>query len=113
MRECRAARRRRIRATPLSPGIRGYSYVPTIMVRHPEVRAERASKDAAEVPGTSPFEGRAMRGRLRRRAYCSLPQIGSDLLAGFDQALHRFGRLVEHRALGAVELDFDDALHPL
>jgi hypothetical protein len=29
------------------------------MVRHPEVRAERASKDTAEAPGPSPFEGRS------------------------------------------------------
>src|SRR5262249_31382652 len=33
-------------------------------VRHPEVRAKRASKDAAEAPGPSPFEGR-FRGHLR------------------------------------------------
>jgi hypothetical protein len=26
--------------------------------RHPEVRAKRASKDTAEAPGPSPFEGR-------------------------------------------------------
>jgi len=28
------------------------------LTRHPEVRAKRASKDAAEAPGPSPFEGR-------------------------------------------------------
>jgi hypothetical protein len=28
------------------------------VIRHPEVRAERASKDAAEALGLSPFEGR-------------------------------------------------------
>jgi hypothetical protein len=27
-------------------------------IRHPEVRAERASKDVAAAPGPSPFEGR-------------------------------------------------------
>jgi len=34
------------------------------MLRHPEVRAERASKDAAEaptLPGPSPFEARLRR----------------------------------------------------
>ncbi len=30
-----------------------------IVSRHPEVRAERASKDAAEALGPSPFEGRS------------------------------------------------------
>jgi hypothetical protein len=37
------------------------------LIRHPEVRAAklRASKDAAEAPGLSPFEGRALRGHLR------------------------------------------------
>src|SRR5579863_195764 len=37
---------------------------PHRIVRHPEVRAQRASKEAAEVPGRSPFEAR----RLCRRA---------------------------------------------
>jgi hypothetical protein len=36
-----------------------------IVTRHPEVRAKRASKDTAEAPGPSPFEGRAARGHLR------------------------------------------------
>ncbi len=37
-----------------------------LVIRHPEVRAERASKDdRATDPEPSPFEGRASRGRLR------------------------------------------------
>ena len=40
------------------------------MTRYPEVRAERASKDAAEAPGPSPFEGRfAATSDARERCY--------------------------------------------
>src|SRR6187549_1205571 len=40
-------------------------------------------------------------------------EIGRDLLAGLDQALHCRCRFFEHRALAAIELDFDDALNAL
>src|SRR6202166_656449 len=40
-------------------------------------------------------------------------EIGRDLRAGLDQALHRSHRLFEHVAFGAVELDLDDALDAL
>ena len=42
-----------------------------------------------------------------------LAQIRRDLLAGLDQRLHRGDRLVELAALGAVELELDDALDAL
>jgi hypothetical protein len=29
------------------------------LIHHPEVQAKRASKDAGEAPGPSPFEGRS------------------------------------------------------
>ena len=40
------------------------------------------------------------------------PEIGSNLLAGIDQAFDCLHRLLEHAALGAVELDFDHTLDP-
>src|SRR5262249_39467624 len=43
----------------------------------------------------------------------SLPEIGRDVLAGVDQGGHGLGRLLEHRAFGAAELNFDDALDAL
>src|SRR6202040_3398827 len=42
-----------------------------------------------------------------------LSEIRRDLLAGLDQRFHRAHRLLEHAALGAVELDLDDALDAL
>ncbi len=41
------------------------------VIRHPEVRAERASKDTARAPRPSPFEARASRGHLRVTGYTS------------------------------------------
>src|SRR5436305_12434071 len=43
----------------------------------------------------------------------SLTEVRSDLLAGFDQTLHRGHRAIEHLAFRASELDLDDALDPL
>jgi hypothetical protein len=36
----------------------GFAGLRVLVIRHPEVRAERASKDAAEASGSSPFKGR-------------------------------------------------------
>src|SRR5262245_63010892 len=54
--------------------------------------------------------GAAARGRRRAKRF---REVGRDLLAGVDQPAHRVGRLLEHRPLGAVELDLDDALDAL
>src|SRR5262252_11099326 len=44
---------------------------------------------------------------------CLVVEIGRDLLAGVDQALHGGGRFFKHRSLAAIEFDLDDALDPL
>src|SRR5262249_50405337 len=46
------------------------------------------------------------------RGVALIGEIRRDLHASLDQARHRLGRLLEHGALGAAELDFDDALDP-
>src|SRR5262249_61969751 len=43
----------------------------------------------------------------------SLCQIGRDFLASFDQRCDGLGRLFEHGAFGAVQLNLDDALDAL
>src|SRR5262249_59294623 len=43
----------------------------------------------------------------------SLRQIGRDFLASFDQRCDGLGRLFEHGAFGAVQLNLDDALDAL
>src|SRR5262245_65894820 len=44
---------------------------------------------------------------------CLVIEIGRDLLAGVDQALHGSGRFFKHRSLAAVEFNLVDALHAL
>src|SRR5215468_1740924 len=44
---------------------------------------------------------------------CSVVEVGRDLLAGVDQALHGGGRFFKHRSLAATEFDLDDALDAL
>src|SRR5207344_1679488 len=44
-----------------------------------------------------------------RAGFFLVVEIGGDLFAGIDQALHRGRRFFEHGALAAVELDLDDA----
>src|SRR5262249_56120647 len=44
---------------------------------------------------------------------CLVVEIGRDLLAGVDQALHGGGRFFKHRSLVAVEFNLDDALDAL
>src|SRR6185437_14906372 len=94
---CRAAPARRIRATPPWPDIRGCSWRIRPSLQSVILRCERS-------------EPRRMR---PRRPSFLFAQIGSDLLAGFDQRLHRLRGFLEHTARGAVELDLDDALDAL
>src|SRR3984957_11880173 len=116
MLESRAAPARRSRAARLWLGIRGCSFAapPLVIVREggqPSKHKRSISYDStlfqlAVITGCSAFaEHDSQR--------ISLPQIRRDLLAGLDQRFHRAHRLLEHPALGAVELDFDDALDTL
>src|SRR3569832_983138 len=98
MRECRAAPARRIRAARPWPDIREYSCGRPSLSRMRRSAFKLLLRDRARRPGP---------------ARLSLRQVRRDLLAGFDQALHRRGRLLEGRLLGAVEIDFDDALDAL
>src|SRR5258708_2484269 len=62
------------------------------------------------------LERRGSMGPIRRLivgAQLLAEQIGRDLLAGIDQALHRADRLVEGFAVLAGQLDLDDALDAL
>src|ERR1700722_20669140 len=116
MPDSRAAPARRSRATPLWRGIRGSSFAapPLVIVREggqPSKHKRSISYDStlfqlAVITGCSAFaEHDSQR--------ISLPEIRRDLLAGLDQRLHRAHRFLEHAALGAVELDLDDALDAL
>src|SRR6516164_7816661 len=57
------------------------------------------------------------RGVLREteggKANRSLAEIGGNLLTGVDQGLHRLCGILKHGPLRTVEVDLDDALHPL
>src|SRR5580704_13443436 len=114
MPDCRAAPARRSRAAPLWLGIRGCSFAapPLVIVREggqpSKHKTPRQSRDntatrSAVIIGRSAFAE-------HDSARTLLSEIRRDLLAGLDQRLHRSYRFLEHAALGAVELDLDDAL---
>src|SRR3954467_11877604 len=86
MPECPWASARRTRAAPLWPGTRGCSCENAQIRQRPLSRAMTA---------------------------LFLPKVRRDLLTGFDQTLHRGGRLVELGALPARQLKLDNALDAL
>src|SRR5580700_6503195 len=113
MPDSRAAPARRIRVAPLWLGIRGCSFAapPLVIVREGGQSSKRKRSISYD---SAPFQLVVMTGCSAFAEHdsekTSLPQIRRDLLAGLDQGFHRRHRFLEHAALGAVELDLDDAL---
>src|SRR5579871_5094474 len=60
-----------------------------------------------------PIACRAALGERENKRLSLLAEVGSNLLAGFNQTRDRLRRFLEQGALAAVEFDLDHALDPL